>query len=193
MALGFVLAIMLALAVLAVLWPLSRFRAHNLQNDSKPGEASDVAVYRDQLAELERDQAAGLIASREAEAARVEISRRLLAAADAAARPSVGGDNLFRRRAAAVAALVFMPVGAIALYIVLGSPMLPGQPLAARLNEPQDRSLASLIARVESHLEQQPDDGRGWEVVAPVYLRLGRFDDAVQANRNVLKLLGDSP
>jgi cytochrome c-type biogenesis protein CcmH len=47
-----------------------------------------------------------------------------------------------------------------------------------------------LIAQVEDHLSSHPDDGRGWEVIAPVYLRLGRFDDAVKARRNALKLSG---
>ena len=46
------------------------------------------------------------------------------------------------------------------------------------------------MAQVEAHLESNPDDGRGWEVVAPVYLRLGRFEDAVKARRNALRLIG---
>ncbi len=48
--------------------------------------------------------------------------------------------------------------------------------------------MEAVIARVESHLERNPDDGRGWEVIAPVYLRLGRFEDAVKARRNALRL-----
>ena len=46
------------------------------------------------------------------------------------------------------------------------------------------------MAQVEAHLEKNPDDGRGWEVVAPVYLRLGRFEDAVKARRNALRFNG---
>lgn len=121
MMLGVVLALMVAAAVFAVLWPLSR-RAQDEAADS------DVAVYRDQLAELERDRAAGAIAPAEAEAARVEISRRLLAAADAhagAASPNINA-NTFRRRAAAIAAIVLIPLGAGALYLKFGSPNLPG-------------------------------------------------------------------
>ena len=74
---------------------------------------------------------------------------------------------------------------------MLGSPQLPGQPQAARRAAPlEERSIEALVARVEAHLEANPDDGRGWEVVGPVYMRLGRFDDAVKARRNVLRLLG---
>src|SRR5262249_47056512 len=58
---------------------------------------------------------------------------------------------------------------------------------------PERRSIAELVGRVESHLEQNPEDGRGWEVLGPVYMRLGRYDDAVKARRNALRLLGPNP
>ena len=85
-----------------------------------------------------------------------------------------------------------MPICAISIYLALGSPDLPGQPLASRVATAHggDQSIAELFARVEPHLEQNPDDGRGWEVVAPIYMRLGRFDDAVKARRNAIRLLG---
>jgi cytochrome c-type biogenesis protein CcmH len=182
MTLWFVLAAMTAAAVFAVLWPLG--------HRAPASAGSDVDVYRDQLAEIDRDQANGLIGEREAEAARVEVSRRLIAAADTVAPPRAGGTAR-RRRATALAALVLLPLGAAGLYLVLGSPHLPGQPQAARYNAPvEERSIETLIARVEAHLETNPEDGRGWEVVSPVYMRLGRFDDAVKARRNVLRLLG---
>jgi cytochrome c-type biogenesis protein CcmH len=187
MTLLFLFALMTAAAVFAVLWPLGRGVTRRA--------GSDVAVYRDQIDEIARDRATGLIGAAEAEAARVEVSRRLIAAADAAdaaqAAPKPG--STVRRRAAAVAALVGVPVIATALYLAFGSPQLPGQPLASRVNTPpQDRSLEGLVAQVEGHLARNPEDGRGWEVVAPVYLRLGRFDDAVKARRNALRINGAS-
>ena len=182
MTLWFVLALMTVAAVFAVLWPLSR-------NAMAPA-GSDVEVYRDQLEEIERDRAAGRIEPGEAEAARVEVSRRLIAAADAApVAPGAGAGH--RRRAVALAALILLPLGAGALYLALGSPLLPGQPQMARRDAPpEQRSVEELVARVEAHLEQNPNDGRGWEVVAPVYLRLNRLEDAVRARRNALRLLG---
>jgi cytochrome c-type biogenesis protein CcmH len=182
MTLWFVLALMTAAAVFAVLWPLGRRAA--------VASGSDVEVYRDQLAELDRDRATGLIGEREAEAARVEISRRLLAAADAVA-PEQAEGAAKRRRALAIVAMVAIPIGAAALYATFGSPHLPGQPLASRGDGPiEERSIQALVARVEAHLESNPDDARGWEVISPVYMRLGRYDDAVKARRNVLRLLG---
>jgi cytochrome c-type biogenesis protein CcmH len=84
-----------------------------------------------------------------------------------------------------------LPFGAAAFYLALGSPSLPDQPLALRLAASRsDASVDTLIAQVEDHLSRYPEDGRGWEVIAPVYLRLGRFDDAVKARRNALRLNG---
>ena len=76
-----VLALMTAAAMFAVLWPLAR-------SQRVDGNASDVVIYRDQLHEIERDRASGTIGTAEADAARVEVSRRLLAAADAQAPPA---------------------------------------------------------------------------------------------------------
>jgi cytochrome c-type biogenesis protein CcmH len=185
MTLWFALALMTAAAILAVLWPLAR-RA----SSSRSG--SDVAIYRDQLDEIKRDRAAGLIEDNEAASAQVEVSRRLIAAADAqTALPSDVPSARWRRRAVAIVALVLLPLGATGFYLALGSPLLPDQPLAPRLAAARgDQSVDTLIAQVEAHLERNPEDGRGWEVIAPVYLRLGRFDDAVKARRNALRLNG---
>ena len=99
----------------------------------------------------------------------------------------------WRRRAVAVLALVLLPLGAAGLYLEFGSPSLPDQPLAPRLAAARGtQSVDSLIAQVETHLERNPEDGRGWEVIAPIYLRLGRLDDAVKARRNALRLNGQT-
>jgi cytochrome c-type biogenesis protein CcmH len=183
MMLWFVLALMTAAAIFAVLWPLAR------RTPLRAG--SDVAVYRDQLEEIGRDRAAGLIGEREAEAARIEVSRRLLAAADAATPAPPRDDGIGRRRATALAALILLPLGAATLYLMLGSPDRTGQSQMARPETPaEQRPIAELVGRVEAHLEQNPEDGRGWEVIGPVYMRLGRYDDAVKARKNALRLLG---
>jgi cytochrome c-type biogenesis protein CcmH len=189
MILWVIFALMTAAAILAVLWPLGR-----VPRDS--GGGTDVAVYRDQLDEIDRDRRAGLVGETEAEAARLEISRRLLAAADA--RPAVATADAplappGRRRAAAVAALVILPFLPLGLYIAMGSPNLPGEPAFARVSTPQGSgSIASLVNQVEAHLARNPDDGPGWEVLAPVYMRLSRFDDAVEARKKAVRLIGDS-
>jgi cytochrome c-type biogenesis protein CcmH len=183
MMLWLILALMTGAALGAVIWPLARVRT--LQ-----AAGSDIAVYRDQLEEIERDRADGRIGHDEFEAARVEVSRRLLGAAstNGPTTPNTaprGG----RRIAALVCAIVAILLIAGPLYAVLGSPDLPGQPIAGR-GDGQGNSIAALIAKIETHLEENPKDGRGWEVLAPVYMKLERYDDAVKARRNALDLLG---
>ncbi len=123
MTLWFIFALMTAAAAFAVLWPLGR----------KPGAGSggsDRVVYADQLHEIDRDRAAGLIGEAEAEAARVEISRRLLAAADAeTSAPAAPSAQQFavRHRAAAIAAVIILPVIGLGFYLTLGSPEIPGR------------------------------------------------------------------
>jgi cytochrome c-type biogenesis protein CcmH len=190
MALWIIFAAMTVAALLAVLWPLGRKRA-------AAAGGSEVLVYRDQLGEIDRDRSAGLIGQAEAEAARVEISRRLLAAADAQAvtgRPaSRPGLVMRRRRAVALTALIIVPLLPLALYLLLGSPGVPDQPAFARAKAPQENaSIDTLVGRVEAHLAQNPNDGTGWEVIAPVYIRLGRFEDAVMARRKALALNGET-
>src|SRR5215470_11816764 len=185
MALWLVLALMTVAAIFAVIWPLVR-----ASRSVRSG--SDVAVYKDQLEEIKRDRDAGLIGENEAEAAKVEVSRRLLVAVDAVdtdtARPLEGLPSVPRHRVAVIAALL-VSLGSVSIYLALGSPSLPGQPLASREKLP---SIDAMLAQVESHLARNPNDGRGWEVIAPIYLRLGRIDDAIKARRNALAFSGES-
>jgi cytochrome c-type biogenesis protein CcmH len=180
-----VFALMTATAIFVVLWPLGRRHAAR-------SAGSDVVVYQDQLDEIARDRAAGLIGEREAEAARIEVSRRLLAAADSAAADDAGTTSPpapWRRRSVALIALIGLPAGVAGLYLALGSPNVADQPLSARLAAPvESRPVEALVADVEKHLEAHPDDDRGWQVIAPIYMRLGRFDDAVRARRNAVRL-----
>jgi cytochrome c-type biogenesis protein CcmH len=180
-----VFVIMTAAAVLAALWPLARAR-----KSAATAREADLAVYRDQLAEIERDRASGLLADAEAAAVRVEVSRRLLAA-DAAGNERTLPGALGRRRVAAVLALAGVPLLALTLYGALGSPGLPDAPLAGRVRE--EANLANLVKSVEAKLAERPDDGRGWEVLVPYYLSVGRYEDALKAQEKVLQLLGPSP
>jgi len=185
MSLWFLLALMTVAAVFAVLWPLGR-------NPKPQREGRESAVYQDQLAEIDRDIAAGLIGSTEGGAARVEIGRRLLAAADAE-QEIQAAPSIRMRRSVAVVALIGLPVMAAALYLHLGSPGLKGFPLASRSVAPAaSASLDQLVAQVQAHLEKNPTDGRGWSVLAPVLGRLGQFDEAAQAFRNAIKFDGDT-
>ena len=174
-------------AVLAVCWPLL-WRRRPARSDN------DIAVYRDQLDEIDRDQAASLIGSAEAEAARVEVSRRLIAAAEsakAAGQVAAITSAPLYRRATLAAALVLMPIGAVAVYSALGSPnIMPVSMNAETSGQAPPDGVEQTVADVEAFLEKNPRNGRGWELLAPVYMRLGRFEDAVRARRNALEIFG---
>jgi cytochrome c-type biogenesis protein CcmH len=175
-----------ACAVLSVLVPIVR-RAPDAEQPS----SHDLEVYRDQLAELDRDAARGLIRAAEAEEARAEISRRILKIAGEHGSPAGRPRKFGVARAAAFAAVLSVPVVSWGLYAALGSPDNPSQPLSARLAaDPANVPVDELIARAEAHLVAFPDDGRGWDVLAPVYLRMGRFDDSIEAFRQAIRLLG---
>src|SRR5262245_2632344 len=95
--------------------------------------AGEEAVYRDQLAELDRDRAGGLITAQEADYARAEIGRRLLAVADAPA-AAISLKNSYRLTQAFI--IVLLPAVGLCLYLLIGHPGLPSQPLSARLANP---------------------------------------------------------
>jgi cytochrome c-type biogenesis protein CcmH len=190
MAIWMILIVMTALAVMAVLWPLSRHREAVIAADP------NTQFYRDQLAEIERDLGRGLLSPPEAEAAKAEAARRLLKASTVAdpSTPAVGEPALRRRRAASALALSIVPMLALAVYGAYGSPHLAGRAAATQAaGSPEVGDLATAVAQIEAHLAKDPNDGRGWEVIAPVYLRTGRTDDAVRAYEAALRLLGPDP
>jgi cytochrome c-type biogenesis protein CcmH len=163
----------------------------------------DLDVYRDQLAELTADVERGVVSPAEATSARSEIARRLLKHADKPGLPSSqqGNADIAPPKAAAssservlFAGAAAIPIACLAIYLVLGSPSLPGRPLAERLAKAPDAASADdLILKVEARLREKPDDGMGWSVIAPVYLSQGRLVDAGQAYERAIALLGETP
>jgi cytochrome c-type biogenesis protein CcmH len=182
-----IFAILTGAAVMSVLWPLAKAPRGLTRS------ATDIGFYKSQLAEIDRDAAQGLVAPDDAQIAKAEAARRLLAAADAPDEPTTaatGGAVRF----ASIAALVFVPCLALGLYSLIGHPALPDLPLSARLEaSPGRMDLLAAVAKIEAHIAQNPDDGRGYDVLAPVYLRMGRADDAAQAYVAALRLLGETP
>lgn len=183
-----IFAVLTAVVLYALLRPLA---------GSSGGEGSRAAfnatVYRDQLGEVQSDRERGLIGEGDAEAARIEIARRLLAADDETpAEP--GSVTQSPLRVLAIALAVLLPLAALSLYLIYGSPRLPDQPLIARLQDPaSNKNLDVLVARVEARLREHPEEGEGWEVIAPVYMGWQRYADAAEAYRQSIRLLGESP
>jgi cytochrome c-type biogenesis protein CcmH len=177
-------AAMTGAAVFALLWPLGRGRTLAFT------DAADAAsLYRDQIAEIDRDLGRRLIGPQEADAARAEAGRRLLRAAGDEAGPAAETESsLRRRRASSALALSCVPLLALVVYGAYGSPAQPDLPLAARLKaSPEQQDFSVALARIESYLAANPTDARGWAVIAPVYLRQGRAEDAARAFGNAVR------
>lgn len=177
--------------VLVLLLPLRHEASASLQASD-----ADMAVYRDQLGEIDADLDRGLIGADQADAARTEIARRLLSEHDEGKEPPETDAATPRPfpRATAVAMAVMVPVAGFAFYFHAGSPSLPSQPLAERQSKDLKKATGfELIKRVEARLQKQPNDGKAWDVLAPIYLQLRRFEDAAEAYRNSIRLLGETP
>jgi len=165
-------------------------RAVFLGRNSHGAREAGIAVYRDQLEELDRDVEKGFLPETEAASARIEISRRLLAAADVD--PQETGSSPSRQsRAIGLGIAAALPVFVLGVYLSMGSPGLIGQPYAERLAQPLDQlPVEGLVARLEQRLKEEPDDAQGWRLIAPVYLQLGRYGDAITAFGTIMQLEG---
>ncbi|MGU3536694.1 c-type cytochrome biogenesis protein CcmI [Methylobacterium sp. A54F] len=194
-AIWFILALMTAGAVLALLWPLSRRLRAGAPDTA--GLATETGFYEDQLAEIERDLGRGLIAPDEAEAARTEAARRLLRASregGTAEAADLAEPHLRQRRAASAFALSTIPLVALIAYGLYGSPNLPAQTASDRqAAQTSSQDLMRAVGQIEARLASDPDDVRGWAVLAPVYMRLGRFEDAARAYGAVARIKGEPP
>jgi cytochrome c-type biogenesis protein CcmH len=153
----------------------------------------DQEVYRDQLSELDRDLARGIVSADQAEAARTEIERRLLAAAEGA--PEVEPKSAEPKRSALAAAMVIaLPAAALGLYLVLGAPGVPSVPFAGRPTaEPVPQDMALLVERLAARMAETPDDPEGWRLLGRTYLQLNRPVEAVAALRQALARGADGP
>lgn len=152
--------------------------------------AYDIVVYRDQLAEVERDVERGLLNESQAEAARTEILRRMLVAEDAeleAPQPEyrlAGGRRL--RLATALAILVGLPLGSFGLYGMLGAPWLPAQPYASRQADP-DLKMTEMAENLAAELKTKPE-ADGFATLAETYFALRRYEEAATAFRRAIGL-----
>jgi cytochrome c-type biogenesis protein CcmH len=192
MGLAVALLAMTTLAVALLLIPLI-LRSRRAENR----DAYNLAVYRDQLAEVERDLGRGIIAPEEAEAAKSEIGRRILALTPTGGTVSRSTGPL----AVAVAAVIVLPVAAWTLYWVLGSPNMPDQPYASRTapgRAPAAQGdphvdMAAAVEKLRTHLQQRPEDLDGWMLLGRSQLELSRFADAAESYRHATELSDKRP
>jgi len=193
-----VFAVLTGLAVMSVLLPLAR------RSNTRSWRESEADFYRAQVNEIAQDVTRGLLTEKEAQSLKAETARRFIADTDRSletgAEPQAGASDIpasrpspWRVRIVSLIALAVIPAVALGLYLMIGHPGEPDAPLQARLDKPQQTDMSALVAKIESHLKQNPEDSRGWQVLAPVYMRFGRFDEAANAYSQVLRLTGENP
>lgn len=183
MILWVVLAALTAAAAILIVSPFWRRK-------SQTGDGPhDLAVYKQQLAEIEEEYERGLLDEVAVKSARIEISRRILAASEQI-RTAAASKISLRAPYFVVAVLTAISMG---LYLIYGSPNLSDQPLTARTAPANEISIEALVARVEERLKSHPEDGTGWSVIAPIYMRMARYSNAAEAYRKANELLGPTP
>ena len=188
MILPFLLALLAFLALLPILLPLMK--------GSRPvaSRASfDQAVYRDQLRELDRDIARGLVTQTDADASRLEIQRRLLAADRL---PSLQ-TRVSRSPILAAAIFLTIALGSVATYLSLGAPTVPDQPFASRATSSPDMAgpdaMRQAAEQLAEKLKQNPSDAQAWLLYARSLAILTQWDKAEDAYQHAIDLGQTSP
>ncbi|MBT5263638.1 MAG: c-type cytochrome biogenesis protein CcmI [Rhodospirillaceae bacterium] len=194
-----VFGLLLACVVMILVWPMLRqYRESN-------AEDVGLTVYRDQLHELERDEEAGRLGVNEVAAARIEIQRRMLAAADAQTAAGAARTPLIGTTARLVVGLVLafaVPGATVLTYQQLGSPGAPDLPLADRAVErarvadsegESQRGMREMAIQLEKRLKADPNDLDGWALLGRTYLVSGDYAKAAEALRRAVGLSQGNP
>jgi len=188
----------MTLCVIGLLvWPLLRRTTAMATGEPE----SRLAVYRQQFSELEQDCKSGVLNDDLYQQARSELERRLLdetGSADIA--PTTTRRQVNSRLVGAVLAIV-IPAASAALYWELGNPLAVTHPSASALsvqgNSDADHQTAegleALSERLKKKLEQNPNDGVGWALLARSYVEMERHSDAVAIYEKAMKLIPDDP
>ncbi len=182
---------MVAVAVAWILVPLLRGR----RTGGVDRDASNVAILRDQFAELDADLARGTISPANHEQARRELERRVLE--EVSASPGAASKERGTPWAAAVLAGL-VPVVAVLLYLVIGTPDALGPqaraPAGAEGGHPVTREeVEKMVADLAVRLEKEPDNVNGWVVLARSYAVMNRHGDAAKAYERVIQLVPNDP
>jgi cytochrome c-type biogenesis protein CcmH len=157
---------------------------------------ADLRVYRAQLAEVDRDVERGVLAPGEAEAARTEVKRRMLAAAGESGEVTAAESAPAPWRVAAALLGVAAPVAALGLYLAVGAPGETDRPLAERSGggaetPAEDMSAEDAVAALARALASRPDDVEGWALLGRSYLGMGRYAEAAEALGRAHRLAPD--
>lgn len=153
----------------------------------------DMVVYRSQLQEIDSEIERGLLTTAEADAARAEVHRRMLDAEDAElGRSAASNSRRSFRLAAVIGVAAILPLGATAMYGMLGSPNLPGKPYAWRTTHDPEFVSASSAQSLERLLQDSPT-AAGFKKLAGMYFEARDFEKAAEADRRAIAMGASDP
>ena len=181
-------AVLAFMAPLFVAMPL--LKSHTGTGFAGAGAGAKLSVYRDQLAELDQERRAGRLGKEQYEQARGDLESRLLEEVPDVDAPLVAPVQRTYRMAA-FAASIAVPLLAVPLYLALGNPaaLRPQQTDSAHgLGQQQ---IDAMIVRLAARLEKNPQDAKGWVMLARAQAVLGRFDQASSAYARSVELFPD--
>lgn len=181
------LIVVVAAFILPPLW--LGLRAPKPKTDRKE---ANLAIFRDQLAELERESTEGSLAAADFEQAKRELQRRLLEEVEPSAADGVAATHGPSRKMA-IAILILMPVLGLLGYGMLGNPKAldPTQTAAPQQMTPE--KINEMVASLAAKMKANPDDMQGWLMLARSYKSLGRYDEAVEAFAKAEKAIDNDP
>lgn len=163
------------------------FIRHRKKIESLFENTGDLAIYRDQLKELERDRATGVVSEEEAEAVRTEIGHRMIQAEEATTKAEFYFDPL---RTAGMIVLT-LTIGAVIVYAFQGSPLLQSRPFdTASATADPTGEVAKFVEKQEKKLRDNPDELEDWIRLAEAYRFLGRYREASEASAHAVGLAG---
>lgn len=178
-----ILAVLLAATALAFVLPALLARGRHAASAER--DATNIAVYRDQLRELDADLAAGTLSRGQYDEAHRELERRMLEDVRA---PKAAAQAAKSSRGAAIAVGVAMPLVAGLLYFVVGSPnALTPDTAAGDSHGITVQQVESMVERLAARMQENPDDVKGWEMLGRSYAVLERYPEAVTAYANAVK------
>ena len=182
------LIVVVAAFILPPLW--LGLRTPNLKAERKE---TNLAIFRDQLAELSREKAEGTLAEADFEQSRHELQRRLLEEVDPAATDAGAPATHGPSRKMAIVVLLLLPVLGLLGYGILGNlKALDSTQLVAQ-EQMTPEKINEMVASLAAKMKANPDDTQGWLMLARSYKSLGRYDDAVQAYAKAEKIINDDP
>lgn len=171
------------LLIIALAWALRPLLRRSPQ-EALQSETANLAILRDQFEELEADHRAGLMSSEQYSAAKTELERRVL---DEVSPPIHKGVVEGRSKIAAFALIVLLVGGSAALYALMGTPQALNT--AAPIDMPiTAHQVDDMIAQLARRMEQQPEDTKGWGILARSYYALGRYEESARAYERLMKL-----